>query len=473
MAKERAMTFCGFLWSTAYECFVVQKWASGEIAPCPPDDEGLAAVGLSGCRLNDVSIDDIANRPLTLAVFVMMFPLMTQMRGVHFFVCHRIMHPWYNRKYGLLDGDVGAFLYRHVHSLHHASFNPGPWSSLSMHPVEHLLYFSAYLVALVLPVHPLHLLLCKYHTDISALAGHDGHADPGAADVGHYLHHAHFECNYGFSFPNYLDKFFGTYENGSRWAALDSPPSADVTDGVARCIRASEPTCDPLQDDAGNGGGVGSDPTSPIQNVVSAQLADQGDDEDGTEPQTSILESGTDRKRSRKSKKGRGRSKSKSPARVRRKASAKDGIPAVPEFQHPAPADGNTNFTCDLCKTSFLHRGHLNRHFETKICRENHSRQALGIANGTATPVRSSGGNGIAISTSDKHSCDVCDQSFLHEGHLNRHKLTLICREKHRLAGLAPQKVTIAPRTPRSSTKTTSSQAKLRKTSPARAPPGI
>ena len=44
-----------------------------------------------------------------------------------------------------------------------------------------------FLVALVVPLHPLHLLLNKYHTDISALPGHDGYASPvGAADVGHY-----------------------------------------------------------------------------------------------------------------------------------------------------------------------------------------------------------------------------------------------------------------------------------------------
>lgn len=31
---------------------------------------------------------------------------------------HRAMHPWWDRKNGLADGDVGAFLYRWAHSLH-------------------------------------------------------------------------------------------------------------------------------------------------------------------------------------------------------------------------------------------------------------------------------------------------------------------------------------------------------------------
>jgi hypothetical protein len=102
----------------------------------------------------------------------------------------------------------------------------------------------------------------RYHTDLSALAGHDGYGDPGADDVGHYLHHKvrravmaprpslcrthsalravahadvspgvgrpqHFECNYGFSFPNYLDRMFGTFEDGSKWDKRAKAPAAD------------------------------------------------------------------------------------------------------------------------------------------------------------------------------------------------------------------------------------------------------
>lgn len=63
-------------------------------------------------------------------------------REIHFYWCHRCMHPWFDMKLGLMDGDVGAFLYRYAHSLHHKSYNPGPWSGLSMHPLEHFLYYS-------------------------------------------------------------------------------------------------------------------------------------------------------------------------------------------------------------------------------------------------------------------------------------------------------------------------------------------
>jgi len=176
------------------------------------------------------SWNDIMERPLFVTWFLLAFAVTTQFRGIHFFFCHRMMHPWWDQNNGLKQGDVGAFLYRHVHSLHHKSYNPGPWSSLSMHPVEHMLYFSCFFLAFFVPYHPLHLLLNKYHTDISALAGHDGHASPGAADVGHYLHHAHFECNYGFSFPNYLDKFFGTFDDGTKYRVSNCSLRASLLD---------------------------------------------------------------------------------------------------------------------------------------------------------------------------------------------------------------------------------------------------
>merc|ERR1712023_81864 len=89
---------------------------------------------------------------------VFQLALVVYWRDFHFFFVHRLMHPWFHYKLGLKDGDVGAFLYRHVHSLHHKSHNPGPWSGLSMHPVEHALYYTCTLLPLVTTLHPLHFL---------------------------------------------------------------------------------------------------------------------------------------------------------------------------------------------------------------------------------------------------------------------------------------------------------------------------
>ena len=33
-------------------------------------------------------------------------------------------------------------LYRLAHALHHENINTGPWSGVSMHPIEHALYYS-------------------------------------------------------------------------------------------------------------------------------------------------------------------------------------------------------------------------------------------------------------------------------------------------------------------------------------------
>jgi hypothetical protein len=49
---------------------------------------------------------------------------------------HRCMHPWFDKNDKRWVPDVGRFLYRHVHSLHHKSYNPTAFSGTSMHPVE-------------------------------------------------------------------------------------------------------------------------------------------------------------------------------------------------------------------------------------------------------------------------------------------------------------------------------------------------
>merc|ERR1712050_473430 len=98
---------------------------------------------------------------------VALLAFVTYWREIHFYFVHRGMHPWFARDRGLLDGDVGAFLYRHFHSLHHKSYNPGPWSGLCMHPVEHVIYYSCATVPpLLMSLHPLFFLYAKFHADI-------------------------------------------------------------------------------------------------------------------------------------------------------------------------------------------------------------------------------------------------------------------------------------------------------------------
>lgn len=58
--------------------------------------------------------------------------LIVHYRSPHFYLTHRMMHPW-KFKYG---PDVGKFLYRRAHYLHHKSHNPTTFSGTAMHPIE-------------------------------------------------------------------------------------------------------------------------------------------------------------------------------------------------------------------------------------------------------------------------------------------------------------------------------------------------
>jgi len=140
--------------------------------------------------------------------------LTTYWREFHFYWCHRAMHPW--RRELPIIGDPGRFLYNNFHKLHHKSYNPGPWSGLSMHPVEHFLYYSVTLLPLLFPLNPLHFLYCKFHADIAPIGGHDGFGLPGGGADFHYLHHANPECNYGVPLVDF-DRLFGTWMEYEDW----------------------------------------------------------------------------------------------------------------------------------------------------------------------------------------------------------------------------------------------------------------
>jgi len=132
-------------------------------------------------------------------------------REIHFYLAHRVMHPWSTKYF-----DIGKFLFKHVHSLHHKSYNPNAWNGLSMHPFEHLLYYSCCWVHVLMVQHPFHFLYNKYHCLLSPIAG--GH--DGLNGYFHWLHHMHPNCNYGgMGFP--FDVWFGTFEDGSKWEKVE------------------------------------------------------------------------------------------------------------------------------------------------------------------------------------------------------------------------------------------------------------
>lgn len=160
----------------------------------------------------------LAENPLWLIALWFALPIYHEL---HFYRIHRLIHI--------------PFLYRHVHSVHHNSVNPSPWSSLSMHPVEQLLYWSDSLIHLIIPSHPLLVLYNLHITGTGAVVGHIGFdkivtGDETAMDTrafAHYLHHKYFEVNYADgTIP--LDRWFGTWHDGTeagdeamnrRWSA--------------------------------------------------------------------------------------------------------------------------------------------------------------------------------------------------------------------------------------------------------------
>jgi lathosterol oxidase len=128
--------------------------------------------------------------------------------GVHFYLNHRLLH---------VDP-----LYGWAHALHHRNVNTGPWSGISMHPIEHLLYFSLPFVFLVIPGSPYIASFSLVYLMISPSPSHSGFdrfkvtegSNVHGGDYFHNLHHRYFEVNYGMLLLP-MDKWFGTFHDGS------------------------------------------------------------------------------------------------------------------------------------------------------------------------------------------------------------------------------------------------------------------
>lgn len=174
--------------ATAYQCLLFWAMANG-VAPV---------------------IDSLAEYPVWSALWLALIPMWS---GFHFYWVHRLEH--------------SPALYRRVHAVHHRNVNVGPWSGISNHWWENLLYFSTYLIHLVVPSHPLHVLFHAAFQQLSPVMSHSGFERvivrdgelARAGDFFHQLHHRYFECNYGSSeIP--FDRWFDTFHDGTA-AATD------------------------------------------------------------------------------------------------------------------------------------------------------------------------------------------------------------------------------------------------------------
>jgi sterol desaturase/sphingolipid hydroxylase (fatty acid hydroxylase superfamily) len=146
-----------------------------------------------------------AQNPVYLFLLALFVPIIHE---THFFLLHRAIH-W-------------GPLYKWVHSVHHNSVNPSPWSSLSMHPVEQFFYLGTMFWHLIIPSNPIIALYQLHIAGFGAIPGHVGFekvelTKDTAVDSHayiHYLHHKYFEVNYGDGLIPF-DKWFGTFHDGS------------------------------------------------------------------------------------------------------------------------------------------------------------------------------------------------------------------------------------------------------------------
>jgi len=126
----------------------------------------------------------------------------------YFYLVHRMLH-W-------------PLMYKHVHYLHHRNTNIGPWSGLSMHPIEHIIYLGSVCIHWVVPANPLIIIYHLQHYTLTAATTHTGYQGVvrknklllALGTFHHQMHHRFYECNYGgLEIP--MDKWAGSFNDGT------------------------------------------------------------------------------------------------------------------------------------------------------------------------------------------------------------------------------------------------------------------
>ncbi len=200
LSREIFLNALGWIQASALIAFQMHVYATGKWGVKP--DFNLIVEGDTAHNIYAVG----------MIIFV------TYFREFHFYWIHRLEHDWFEPTSPFRFLDVGHLLYKVSHSWHHKSVNPGPISGLSMHPIEHFVYFSVaflpYLSAIfpsIPPMHPMVFLYAMYHALIAPTGGHDGHMNPGGESDYHQLHHECLNVNYGVPPVLDFDGWFGSY----------------------------------------------------------------------------------------------------------------------------------------------------------------------------------------------------------------------------------------------------------------------
>lgn len=186
---------CSAVVAAVWEIAIAHAWAVGAVLPRPavlPGDAWWAD-------------------PKTLFLLL----VLPYFQIIHFYFTHRFMHAWFSpsaprRGIAALVPDVGAWLYKHVHALHHQSRDPTTLSGTSMHPVESAIFFTTMPLLAAVGAHPIVVLHASFYNIVVAMLGHESFGDPSTGGFSHWLHHQLVRCNYGGTFVP-LDHWMGTY----------------------------------------------------------------------------------------------------------------------------------------------------------------------------------------------------------------------------------------------------------------------
>ena len=164
------------------------------------------AVLYSPLRAYTLIYDDIHSYPTWYIGVSLALSLIVH--DTYFYWMHRLLH---NKK-----------LFRWTHLTHHKSVNPSPWTSYSFHFLEAITEgLIVLIIAVVMPLHPLTVILFTIASFIINVYGHLGYEIMPRwirrtwlfgiinTSVHHNLHHRKFDGNYGLYFRTW-DRLMGT-----------------------------------------------------------------------------------------------------------------------------------------------------------------------------------------------------------------------------------------------------------------------
>lgn len=194
-SKSKIFTFNSQLWDNVF-------WTLASGVTCWTAYEALMFWAMANGLAPMLSWQ---NNPVWFVIILFLTPMWI---SFHFYWIHRALH-W-------------PPLYRLAHSLHHRNTNVGPWSGISMHPVETAVFFSSILIHFIVPAHTIHILFHMQHQALTGATSHTGFEgllvkDRNRLHLGnfhHQLHHRYFECNYGNPEVPW-DKVFGSFHDGT------------------------------------------------------------------------------------------------------------------------------------------------------------------------------------------------------------------------------------------------------------------